>query len=247
LAVLDPGLDPETDANVYTAPVFRHLSRYRRQLKDYLETELVVDRQVRSLLFLAALYHDIGKPSSSQLKENSGRIRFLEHEHVGAEVIVDRARQLRLSNAEIDWLETVVKEHMRPTWLAREETGPSKRAVYRFFRDAGEAGVGVVLLSLADLLGTYEHTLPKMRWERQLEVARALLAAWWEQRNERVDPPALISGHDLIRKFDLQPSPLIGELLEAVREAQADDQVRTRQDALAFVEAYLQQGEENTK
>jgi hypothetical protein len=105
----------------------------------------------------------------------------------------------------------------------------------------------VVLLSLADLLGTYEHTLPKMRWERQLEVARALLAAWWEQRNERVDPPALISGHDLIRKFDLQPSPLIGELLEAVREAQADDQVRTRQDALAFVEAYLQQGEENTK
>ncbi len=247
LAVLDPDLDLETDANVYTAPVFRHLGRYRRQLKNYLETDLVIDRQVHSLLFLAALYHDIGKPGSSQLEEVSGRIRFLKHEHEGAEVIVERARQLRLSNAEIAWLETVVKEHMRPTWLAREETGPSNRAVYRFFRDAGEAGVGVVLLSLADLLGTYEHTLPQMRWERQLEVARALLDAWWEQRNERVDPPALISGHDLIRKFDLQPSPLIGELLEAVREAQADDQVRTRQDALAFVEAYLQQGEENTK
>jgi hypothetical protein len=135
---------------------------------------------------------------------------------------------------------------MRPTWLAREEKGPSKRAVYRFFRDAGEAGVGVVLLSLADLLGTYEHTLPRERWARQIEVARALLDAWWEQHNQRVDPPAMISGHDLIETFDLRPSPLIGELLEAVREAQAVGQVRTRQEALAFVEAYLHEGGENT-
>ena len=242
LAVLDQDFDPKRDANVFTAPISRHLGRFRRQLRDYLEAELVVDRPVRSLLFLAVLYHDIGKPSCGQHEEESGRIRFLKHEHEGAEVIADRARQLRLSNAEIDWLKTVVKEHMRPTWLAREERELSKRAIYRFFRDAGEAGVGVVLLSLADLLGTYEHTLPQERWERQIKVARALLAAWWERREERVDPPALISGHDLIRKFDLQPSPLIGELLEAVREAQADDRVRTRQDALAFVEAYLQEG-----
>jgi putative nucleotidyltransferase with HDIG domain len=246
LAVLDPDFDPEVDANVFTAQVSLRLGRYRQQLGDYLERELVIDRSVRSLSFLATLYHDIGKPGSSQHEEESGRIRFLEHEHQGADVIVRRARQLRLSNAEVDWLETVVEEHMRPTWLAREEKGPSKRAVYRFFRDVGEAGVGVVLLSLADLLGTYENTLSRERWERQIEVARALLDAWWEQHNQRVDPPALISGHDLIETFDLRPSPLIGELLEAVREAQAVGQVRTRQEALAFVEAYLHEGGENT-
>ena len=242
LAVLDKDFDPDVDANIFTALVSHRLGRYRQQLGDYLAREFVIDRPVRSLLFLATLYHDIGKPGSSQHEETSGRIRFLKHEHAGANVIVQRARQLRLSNAETAWLATVVKEHMRPTWLAREQAGASKRAVYRFFRDAGEAGVGVVLLSLADLLGTYEHTLPRERWERQIEVARSLLDAWWQQRNQRIDPPALISGHDLIETFDLQPSPLIGELLEAVREAQAVGQVRTRQDALSFVEGYLQEG-----
>ncbi len=239
LRVLTEDFDPEADANLFNALVSHRLGRYRQQIDEYLRSTLVMERPLRALLFLAALYHDIGKPGSSQQEEETGRIRFLKHEHGGARIVAERARQLHLSNKEIAWLETVVKHHMRPTWLAHEKGGVSSRSVYRFFRDTGAAGVGIGLLSLADLLGTYGQTMPQERWERQLDVVRSLLDAWWQKSADCVDPPALISGHDLIRTFDLDPSPLIGELLEAVREAQVVGQVGSRQEALNFVEAYL--------
>ncbi|MEA3352060.1 MAG: HDIG domain-containing protein [Chloroflexota bacterium] len=239
LHVLGPEHDPEASANLMLGLAVVRLGRYRKQISAYMQSSLVIDRTLRPLLFLAALYHDVGKPQSSQKEDKTGRIRFLRHEHIGAQIAGERARKLHLSNAEISWLETVVKHHMRPTWLAHEERGPSNRAVYRFFRDTGAAGVAISLLGLADVLATYGHTLPQERWERQLDVTRTLLEAWWENHTRQIDPPVLLSGHDLMQKFDLDPGPLIGELLESVREAQSAGQVQTGDEALAFVEEYL--------
>jgi len=47
----------------------------------------------------------------------------------------------------------------------------------------------------------------------------------------------------LMEQFDLEEGPRIGELLEAVREAQVMGQVRTREEALAWVERILIAGE----
>jgi poly(A) polymerase len=49
----------------------------------------------------------------------------------------------------------------------------------------------------------------------------------------------LISGNDLIEIFGLNPGPVIGEILEVVREAQVDKVVIAREDALILVENYL--------
>ncbi|MBL7164001.1 MAG: CCA tRNA nucleotidyltransferase [Anaerolineales bacterium] len=241
LHILAPVHDPNASGSLVLGLAVMRLGRYREQLGEMLNTSLVTDRSLRPLLFLAALYHDIGKPQSQKQESESGRIRFLEHERIGAEIAAERGRALHLSNAEVDWLETAVQHHMRPTWLAREAQGPSSRAIYRFFRDTKLAGAAVCLLSLADLLGTYGAALPQERWGRQLDVARALLEAWWEHREEKVDPPALISGNDIISEFDLTPGPLIGEVLEALREAQAEGQVGSRKEALDFVGDYLKE------
>jgi hypothetical protein len=128
---------------------------------------------------------------------------------------------------------------MRPRNLAHEERPTSRRAIYRFFRDTGEAGVDVCLLSLADVLATYAATLPQERLEAQLEVLRALLEGYWEQYEETVSPPALLDGKDLIKEFNLKAGPLIGDLLEAIREAQAGGAVQTRGDALKLAEEWL--------
>ncbi len=239
LSVLGPTHDPNASGSLITGLATMRLGRYRTQIEQFLGESLVPDRRIRSLLFFAALYHDIGKPQSQQQESETGRIRFLEHERIGTKIVAQRGKALHLSNSEIDWLKTVVLHHMRPTWLARETKGPSSRSIYRFFRDTKQAGVAVCLLSLADLLATYGTTLPQPRWERQLDVVRALLKAWWEQRAERIDPPALLSGNDLINELELHPGPMIGEILEALREAQAEGQVSTRQEALDFGKDYL--------
>ena len=240
LHVLGPVHDPDGSGSLVLGLAVMRLGRYRQHIEQMLKTDLVTDRSLRPVFFLAALYHDIGKPQCQQQEGADGRIRFIEHERGGAEIVSSGARTLHLSNAEIDWVKTVVKHHMRPTWLARESKEPSSRAVYRFFRDTKNAGAAVCLISLADLLATYGTTLPQKRWGRQLDVVRTLLEAWWEHRDEKVDPPALISGNDLINDFALKPGPMIGDVLEALRESQAEGRVSSREEAFEFVKGYIE-------
>jgi hypothetical protein len=116
--------------------------------------------------------------------------------------------------------------------LLRDGKAPSRRAIYRFFRDTGVAGVDVCLLALADLRATYEETLPQETWAACLEVVRILLENWYEKPAESVVPPSLLDGDDLMRELDLQPGKQIGDLLEMIREAQAMGEVSTAGQAL---------------
>lgn len=214
------------------------LGRYRQSLDAHLSQQLNPNRSRRSLLFMAALYHDIGKPATRQV-DSTGRIRFFEHERVGAMIASTRLRELQLSNEEVAWATTVIGQHMRPLLLMNAEIPPTRRSVYRLFRDTGAAGVDVCLLSLADSLATYGAGLPREIWASHLEVVQSLFNAWWEHPVEQVSPPALLNGHDLIQEFKLQPGRRIGELLEMIREAQVTGQVQDRQQAIEFVQQTL--------
>jgi UTP:GlnB (protein PII) uridylyltransferase len=146
----------------------------------------------------------VGK-SLTRSVDADGRIRFLEHEQVGADVASARGHALRLSNTEIERLRTIVRHHMRPTLLAQIGELPTRKAVYHFFRDTGEAGVDVCLLSLADTLATYGPTLPQERWAWKLDLVRHLLESCWERPQEAVSPPALVNGHDFPSKHWTYP------------------------------------------
>jgi len=245
LAVLAPEYDEEKAANLAYGLVVKRLGRFRQPLSTHLGQALNTDRPLRPLLFLAALYHDIAKPQTRKIDE-SGQLHFYEHDALGADMASKRAQQLHLSNQEMERVALVVRHHMRPAHLMRLHLAQAgtvtPRAIYRFFRDTGPAGVDICLLSLADFLATYGATLPQEAWAQHLEIVRSLLEAWWEHPQQAVKPPSLINGHDLIQSFHLLPGPQIGQLLEAVREAQAEGQVNDREQALALVGALLAGG-----
>jgi tRNA nucleotidyltransferase/poly(A) polymerase len=169
-----------------------------------------------------------------------GSTRFLKHEEAGAQIVKARSQDFRLSNAEGERMEMIVRHHLRPLLLSRDSGTPSRRAIYRFFRDTGAAGVDVCLLSLADILATYGSSLPQAVWTRHMDVVRSLLEAWWEQKEDQVSPPTLLSGNDLIKILGLKPGPQIGQLLEEIREAQASGEVSDRASALEFARKHLQ-------
>jgi hypothetical protein len=52
-------------------------------------------------------------------------------------------------------------------------------------------------------------------------------------------PRKLIDGHDVMSAFGLSPGPRVGELLEALREAQAAGEVTDKQEALQYVTRLL--------
>lgn len=228
---------PDASGDLVLAQASHRLGRFREQIRTLLLSELSAGRTRRQLLHLATLFHDAGKPEVLG-NEGSGKPTFHGHEHVGAEKLIARAQQLRLSGKEVDYLERVVRNHMRVEWLEGEER-ITARAIYRFFRDTRDAGVDVVLVSLADCLGKYAGTPPEDVWNLRVEASRRLLTAFFEERNQLIDPEALISGSELFSELGLQPGPEIGRLLELIREAQAAGEVDSREEAIVLARSAL--------
>jgi tRNA nucleotidyltransferase/poly(A) polymerase len=185
--------------------------------------------------------HDTGKPVTREVDER-GRIRFIGHERVGAETAERVLRRLRFANAESRLAETIVRHHMRPLLLANQR-GVTSRAVYRFFRDTGEAGVDVLLHALADHRATYGPNEGVDKWTRLVMLAARMLGDYWTRREQKIDPAPLIDGYGLMREFELEPGPQIGSLLELVREAQVTGEVRTHEEALELVRQRLASGD----
>lgn len=201
-------------------------------LKAHFVQEVSSGSTRSSLLKLVALLHDIAKPRTKTLDEN-GRLRFFGHAQEGAETAVGILERLRFSAKEIKLVEIMVRYHLRPTQMTQDEL-PSHRAIYRYFRDLGDTGIDVLFLSLADHLATRGQSLDPAQWQAHAQTVRYVLAQYFEAQS-LVVPPKLIDGHDLIHRFSLSPGPKIGEILEAVREAQAAGEVTTREEALTYV------------
>lgn len=234
LMVLGPVHEPEEGTNLTMGLVSLELGRFREQVSQHLAQAIHPERSHLGLLSLAALYHDTGKATQNQIDADGSR-HFFAHEKASEEMVHERSAALRLSKAEIDWLATVVAGHMRPLWLSKTNEEISRRAIYRFFRDTGSAGVDICLLSLADILAAYGSSLPQDYWMQHLRVVKTLLNAYWEMNEKIVSPSLLLNGDELMNLFHLKQGPIIGKLLEMLREAQAADEIQNREEAIQFI------------
>jgi putative nucleotidyltransferase with HDIG domain len=187
------------------------------------------------LLRLSALFHDAGK-GETQSEEN-GRIRFLGHDKVGAAIAGRRLRQLAFSNEAVNHVKQTVTGHMRPLWLVENQGGkPTRRAVYRYFRDIKTAGLDVALLSLADHLATYNGPGNEEQWSNLLNLTAALFDYFFQRYTEVVAPPPLLDGRQLMAALNLEPGPEIGRLLRLIEEAQAAGDITTAKEAILFAQ-----------
>lgn len=237
LDVLDMKYKPDTAANLSMGLVSMRLGRYREQLAEHLKSSITPERPLRSLLFLAALFHEVAQSQIPQVDESAGDM--IDNDIAGAQMVEERGEALHLSNDEIARLKIIVRFHRRTILLAQEEDPPSRRAIYRFFRDVGDVGVEISLLSLADTLATYGPAPHQDMWARHINTVRMLYEAWWEHHQEYISPPALLGGYDLIDELRLKPGLHIGQILEAIKEAQATGQVTDRDGALSLARSWL--------
>jgi len=241
LSALAPGYNANETNDLFTGLLTLRIGRFREQFAAHFAESLNSDRSVRAALFFAALYHDVAKPATRSVEE-AGRIRFFDHDIKGAELATKRGRALNLSNDEIERLNAIIKHHMRfhffTSRLESDKQEPSRKAIYRFFRDSGEAGVDLVLLGLADLRGTRGHTLTQEKWTAALHVAGIFLENYWERPEETIAPPRLLDGNELMSELNLEPGRVVGQLLEAIREGQATGKIENREQALDFARQY---------
>jgi poly(A) polymerase len=236
LVALSRDYDLETASELIMGEIVYRLGRFRDELNQHLDRELSLGRKIRQLLFFGALYHDAGKPACYTLENE--QIHFYGHEAIGAEILAEKARDLKMSNSEVRWLQSLVRNHLRPAQMEREKT-ISHRAILRFLRATDEGGVEVVLLSLADLLGQRIPPMDQEILSKRVDTARQLLKAIFEDTRE-YNPVPLLDGNEIAQELDIKPGPEIGRLLETLQEAQVSGEVTSRVEAFVFIHSMHQ-------
>jgi poly(A) polymerase len=196
-----------------------------------------------SIVKLAALFHDVGKPETRSV-DPDGRIRFFGHSDAGAALVRTALKRLHMPARVTDHVASMVKAHLRPLLIAREGA-PSRRAVYRLFRDTGDAAIDTLFLSLADHAATSGPRVTELGWRRHVAVISYILAA---ASGPSSTPSAsrIVTGEDVMTTLGIGAGPLVGELLEAIDEALAAGDVASREEALEFAREYLARNERSS-
>lgn len=198
-----------------------------QDISRYLAEEVAAGHSRAQMIKFACLLHDIGKPKAKK-KKNKKTI-FYSHEKIGRDISERIALHLRFSFKEKELLKRLIFWHLRPGYLA--ETGkPTARAVYRFFRDTETEGVATILLALADwraTCGPLANLLQRTRHERAL--FKLMRDYFLEKRRKPVRK--LLDGFDIMKKLNIVPSPLVGEILKKISEEQALGRVTSKSQA----------------
>ena len=205
-------------------------------LPQRLEAQLGEGRTRRSMLKVAGLLHDISKPETKTVDSQSGNMRFYGHPELGARRTMDTLGALRLSAREIQYAGLLIAQHLRPGMLAGPGEAPTRRALFRFFRDLGDASPDLLLLNLADHAAARGPRLTMEEWTGHIDYAAWVLRILYEDAQVS-RPIRLITGDDLMSELDIHPGPLIGTLLDTIMEAQAAGEVGTREEALKLARA----------
>ncbi|MBN1230610.1 MAG: CCA tRNA nucleotidyltransferase [Anaerolineales bacterium] len=223
--VLNDPIIPSSNGDLIDGQISLHLGRYRKEITQYLGTSISIERDARQCLVFSGLY--LNAKLINEIEET-------DHKQC-AKVAQKRSLVLRLSNNEVERIVAAIQAC--PTVpLAAEIPEPlTPVEIYRFFKDTKSNGIAVVLLSLANLLATYHTNLSQDLFEAVLSNAKLLFEAWWDKHQELVSPPVLLSGKEVMIYTGLKPGPIVGEYLEAIREAQVEGQVKTKEEAIAFL------------
>jgi poly(A) polymerase len=175
-------------------------------------------------LALGVLLHDVGKKPTSKTDEN-GRIRFNEHESVGAVMAEKIMTEMRYDNKSIETVKELVQHHMQFKDVTRMKTSTLKRMMAR---PTFPLELELHRIDCSSSHGDLTH----------YDYLKHLMVT---MKPEQIDPPALISGHDLIA-MGIPPGKTMGRILEAVKIAQLEEAVQTRHEALALARKLASRG-----
>lgn len=170
-------------------------------------------------LRFAALVHDIAKPQTKRFVEGTGWT-FHGHEELGARMMKNIFNRMKLPLTKLDYVEKLVRLHLRPIALVDEEVTDS--AIRRLIVSADEDLDDLITLCRADItsknpskvsryIENYEIVMQKVKDVRERDQLRAFQSP--------------VRGEEIMRVCNIPPSKLVGEIKTAIEEAILDGKI----------------------
>jgi len=185
---------------------------------------------------LAGYLHDVGKPETFDLDG-----KFLEHEKVGAHLVVDEMARLKFSNEEIATVSGLVRMHMRTATVL---TDKGVRRLLRKLADQGVSYRDYLRLFLADRnsntgldpMSTQEVRCMVNTVEDQMSVEMGVTKI----------TDLKVNGHDVMTLTGFEPGPRVGQVLGDLLEmVLVDPELNTRERLVGIVRDSLYENVRN--
>lgn len=218
-----------------------NVSHMPEWVKERLSRDFVPGIKIISLLKLAALLHDLGKPSTWQIDE-LGRHRFIKHDTVGADLATDLLKRLRFSRNSAKYVTDLIKNHLYPSQLLKSiaeqgDTTSCEKAILRMFRKIKDETSELILLAMADRLSARGIDITDDIINNNIKGLYFLLEKYGELK-EKTEIPKLINGKDVMEILQIFASPEVGKILKDLKEAQISGDINTKEEAIGFVKSY---------
>jgi len=170
----------------------------------------------------AVLLHDIAKPATAERDAATGKVHFYGHEKTGATMAEKILQRLRFPNKQTGEIVACVQNHMQFKDVKQMRTATLRRLL---MRDTFPLELELHRLDCLGSSGDLEH------YDFLVEQAEAL-------KHQPAIRPPLLTGNDLL-KLGMKPGPALGEMLAEIREQQLSDELKTPDEARAWVKRRL--------
>jgi tRNA nucleotidyltransferase (CCA-adding enzyme) len=221
--------------------VWKHTRLALEKLGSMQYKKLFPGKNPNVLTIMAVLFHDVGKPYTIQTPQKHGtdRIRFNNHDNVGGAIAYNACKRLKLSSWEegkvdcekLGWLG---KKHLLLVHGNPEEI--RNNTLEKYFLNKENPGNELLELFFADgaatILATGKADIsPLKKLFKRLDILNKTL--------KKTGLKTIISGHDVMNTFKIKQGPEIGKLLSLIREAQLAGTLKTKKEALSYLQKHL--------
>ena len=207
------------------------------EIKKYFETSQFGAVKQLAFVKLAGFLHDIGKPYCWTIEEDTGRHRFIKHDEIGSQKVVPILKDLKFSKKQIEYIKTLIKYHIYPSSMVCAPD-VNEKAYMRFYRKMDNCVIDVIYLAKADRLSAQGIHVTKEMTENNINALTHLLDNYLKIKKDIKPLPKLIDGNDIMEILKIKQSPELGEIINALKEAQLSGDIVNKTDAIAFIKDF---------
>lgn len=183
---------------------------------------------------LAGFLHDIGKPKTWVIEEDTKRHRFIKHDEVGSEIVGPYLANLKFPKKTITYIKKMIKYHIYPSSLM-SGVDVSTKAINRFYRKMDEDTLDVIILAKADRKSALGVEITEDIVKNNIKNLTKLERGWFEFCQINKEIPKLLNGLEIMELLKLDSPKKLSNIIKKLHNAQYDGIVNTKDEAIEFL------------
>jgi len=226
----------------HSIEVVRQIQNYvnsaNDEVKNHLTNNSLGNATLLGNLKIAGFLHDIGKPQTWTIEEDTGRHRFIKHDDVGSKLVPEILKELKFSKKQIAQIQKLVKFHIYPANIV-SMPNVTEKAYTKFYRKMEGLVIEVIILSMADRLSARGPAITEDIVEKNISSLNNLLNNYLEIKEDIKPLEKLLDGNEIMEILNIKQSETLGKIIKELKEAQIAGDVSTKEEAIEFVKNIL--------